>query len=53
MKKKTYELPQLVITELRATNIICTSNEQLEEGEDIFGTKAEGMYFDEAELFNF
>ena len=48
MKKKTYQQPEIKVVELDQADIIATSNEQLEEGEDIFGARY--SFFDDEDF---
>ena len=48
MKKKTYLAPEMKVVLLDQADIIATSNEGLEEGEDIFG--ARNSFFDDEDF---
>lgn len=51
MKKKIYQQPEMKVVELEQMDVICTSNESLGDGGNIFGGSGArgGDFYDEDE----
>lgn len=49
MKKKIYQQPEMRVVELEQMDLICTSNESLGDGGNIFGAARGGDFYDEDE----